>query len=79
MGFLHGFNEAPAKSGGEFWLRAAMRVCTLDQIASMRPPRKAGGNPATHVTLEEGVGCASMRPLRKAGGNTCGVTRWRRL
>ena len=38
---IKGFNEAPAKSGGESTVKAAEIAAGA---ASMRPPRKAGGN-----------------------------------
>ena len=50
---LADFNEAPAKSGGEWELRsqgggfnAAKSGAESTDAASMRPPQKAGGNPA---------------------------------
>ena len=62
---MKSFNEAPAKSGGE---------CppgpddVRRRAASMRPPRKAGGNQVVDL-LPASETQASMRPPRKAGGN----------
>ena len=63
-----GFNEAPAKSGGE---RARRPVILVLIDASMRPPRKAGGNEIAAVAGER-QSVASMRPPRKTGGNAAG-------
>ena len=40
-----GFNEAPAKNGGESRYTTALSL--TPSLASMRPPRKTGGNGTT--------------------------------
>ena len=62
------FNEAPAKSGGERAHQSLSLVELLGFNASMRPPRKAGGNQRA-VDAQARRGSGSMRPPRKAGGN----------
>ena len=61
-----GFNEAPAQSWGKRCKAKQQRKSF--SIASMRPQRKAGENPAGIPTARK-FERASMRPQRKAGEN----------
>ena len=61
-----GFNEAPAKCGGESERTRAEP--SGSPVASMRPPQNAGGNLECIVRIASRA-VASMRPPQNAGGN----------
>ena len=67
-----GFNEAPAKSGGEY---PAAQGQEPDDPASMRPPQKAGGNSTASAPTRRWPGRFNEAPA-KSGGECPGRPLW---